>query len=178
MPCPSYTDLLDYAAQRLDDPTQKAVQDHYRSCPHCARQVAELQGLWSQLGIWQPVTPGTNLARRVLAAAEEFDRPPRLSPADGLPRPGWGRVAESPWRLAALLLLTAGVGLLTGWLIPLPSPHLPTPASRPVNAVAQSQEQAAVVHELDLDVFSGQAMPLAHLLSDPPERGDTRKGAL
>jgi hypothetical protein len=80
--CPSSMELGEYHLRMLPAPRMLVVAQHLRECPHCAREVAELQGFVSDL---EPTAEGGLLQKaRVLVARLLSPGDPAFAPAMAL----------------------------------------------------------------------------------------------
>ncbi len=120
---------------------EEAQTAHIQDCATCQQRLAALKSVWGHLGAWSPPPPPQDLETRLLAALPV--RPP---------------VHQGQWlrslRVAAALLLAAGIGHAAGRL-----------AWRP--AVANPADADAAAAALHLDDFSTATTLLAAI--DAPE---------
>ena len=137
---PSDSQLVEHV--QSGSATGSPVDEHLRTCGDCQQRLAAMEALWTQLGHWQVPPAPAGLESRILAA---------------LPGP---RAAARPQylfkslRVAAALLLAAGIGHAAGRM-----------AWRP--AVDAPADETAAASALHLDDGSTAEALLAAL--DTPE---------
>lgn len=134
--CPSDGDILRAVSGELAGPERAALLDHLNRCAECARRFADAQRVWEETGRWQAIAPPADLTQRILARAATE-----------------GRAPSARWRVAAAVLIAAGVGVAAGQLVPVPP--------EPVTAT-QSEE----VDPLGLDSLGGDATGFAAVVEN------------
>ncbi|HEV2245252.1 MAG TPA: anti-sigma factor [Terriglobia bacterium] len=93
--------LEGYVLGVLDAEENRAIEDHLKACPDCARKLEQARGLLALIGMAEPVTPPPARAREQLLA--------RLRPH---PQAKSRLLAHDYWRWAALGLAAATIALL------------------------------------------------------------------
>jgi hypothetical protein len=123
---------------------ERALAEHLQGCADCQQRLAALEGVWGPLGTWTvPAVPGDLKARIMEALPESTEA-------------GRGRTWRQSMRVAAALLVAAGIGHAAGRL-----------AWKPTTTPAPNAE--AVAEALHLDDPTTATMLLAAL--DAPDGG-------
>jgi hypothetical protein len=121
--------------ERVGDSTNPAGrardEAHLQECPHCARQLQELQDVWDAMGSWR-VQPAADMTQRIVQAALERGatggRQHRARAAGWV----WARRAAA---IAASIVIGMSLGFLSGRNGTRHGPPAPTPAD-PVGSAA------------------------------------------
>lgn len=99
------TELVVYLAGNLRAQTQVELDEHLAGCAACAAELAQLQGAWRRLGLWQDQAMPAHLAPRISERARHALQEEAR---------GWGLLGERK-RLTSFLepLAPFGMGLAT-----------------------------------------------------------------
>ena len=111
-----------------------AIAAHLRDCAECQQRLAALESVWGHLGMWTAPPPPQDLEARILAALPAQAVAPKSH--------GWMR----SMRVAAALLLAAGIGHAAGrfaW-----RPAVETPADADAAAAALHLDDASTATTL------------------------------
>ena len=93
MPHATDTELIELAAEGLDESSRVAVEDHVAVCASCRARLDEMRAVWQALGRWEIDPVAHSLPSSVPAVTRR----------------------TAPWlRAAALFLVSVGAGVLTG----------------------------------------------------------------
>ncbi|NQT86855.1 hypothetical protein HQ560_08835 [bacterium] len=154
---PSDIEMIEHTAGQLPPDRRTMLDAHFADCAECRSRRGALGETWTLMGEWQETGSSHDLSRGVVAAAaaeRAAKRPASL----------WQRGAPA-LRLAAMLLLSVGLGHIAGRLVP-------ARASRPpaVGPAAAQAEERAGADSLFLDVFelTSPAGMAGVLLGDEP----------
>jgi hypothetical protein len=125
---------------------------HLLTCPQCARELKELQGVWDALGSWQ-VGTSADLTQRIVQAAQQRGIVPK--------RQRWGRPATWTWpRRAAAIAASIAVGMTAGFLSGrLPARPCPVPPAAVVSA------EGSAVAAANLEVLNAPSVGLANCVA-------------
>lgn len=144
-------ELIELAAGQVTAARRPATEAHLAECPECQGRLAAARGTWQALGRWQ-VMAGDDLAANIAEAAARQTQLP--------PLPAWRRAARPAWRVAAAILLAAGIGHAAGrWAWPRANDLPPAVAEADASAAAEA---------LSLDVLALHSVAnLAEAVLDP-----------
>jgi anti-sigma factor RsiW len=119
--------ILRLVSGELAPSEARELREHLDACPACQAVWAELQETWRLLGAWEVSAPERNLAPAVLQAADA-----------GGPQAGFAGGQALRWptvlRAAASIGLAAGLGIGTGYLVPMGSGGKPQTTNLTVEA--------------------------------------------
>lgn len=130
-------DLLALIAGHLPEERRGQVERHVADCAECRGRLEGMRQVHQLLGKWEVTTAGSDLAPAVVAAARRE--------AQAAAAPAWRRHAPALLRLAAALVLGAGVGHLGARAV--------RPAGEGVPGVGSEVDATAVAQALSLSVF-------------------------
>ena len=116
----SQSQFPDYLTGDLDADTVTAIQAHIAACESCRRELEELTGTWTQLGILPEEQPGPNLRKSFYTLLESYQEALESKPLkkffDFFKIKGLG---TQPWfRRPAFQLALGLVILVTGFFPP------------------------------------------------------------
>lgn len=112
MTCPQTKMILRLVSGELPALEARELREHLDSCPSCHAAWAEFQEAWQILGAWDVSALESDLASDVIRAADMEGSRDGLS---GGQIHRWSRIL----RTAASIALAAGLGIATGYLVPM-----------------------------------------------------------
>jgi hypothetical protein len=142
--CLNDDDLIRLIGGELSAQERDRCLEHLASCALCRQHQHEIQGTWDVLGQWQPLPPTGDLSRRILIRARR------------------GAIIRRYAGIAAVLVLSAGAGVIAGLAVP----------SRSAPAVAQRPSSQEVVDAVGLDALAGSGPLLEELFVAPDGSSD------
>ena len=133
-------DLIELASERLCADRRADAEVHLAACAECRERLDAVRQTWQTLGKWR-VAAGRDLEAEIVRAAGRQAQTP--------PIPAWRRRASPVIRVAAAILLAAGIGHAAGrWARP------QSTGSPPV--LTEADERAAA-EALSLDILAQQS---------------------
>lgn len=120
---PDDSDWMPFLYGECEEAQMASLQDHLRSCSHCASKIAGWQSVQSKLDAWTLGTPGTvsgQLAASATSGNEAHARQARQEVAGSARMEsvrGTGSRSRQSVLTAAAILLALSAAFLTGWQV-------------------------------------------------------------
>lgn len=111
MACPQDNKILRLVGGELAGAEERDFRRHLAACPVCADALEALSSTWNDLGAWQIETRDADVVERVLGQAEAQEVATHTPTIMAVFTRGWLRIAAS-------IALAAGLGIVTGTLVP------------------------------------------------------------
>lgn len=149
MKCPRDSDILDMIAGRLDSERQQRLREHAATCPICREAVESIGASWGRLGAWSLGPTMIDVVDHVVERADSIEqqRPPTRIEL-------WRR----PLRIAASIVLSAGLGIAAGTLVPVQTTTSSPPSDE---QVAESLGLTSLADESSTGLLGALEVPLA-----------------
>lgn len=119
MRCPTQSELLRLISGELAEDQADTLRSHVAHCPACTQSYQHLQSSWDALAAWRVDHGALDVFETVVQRAAESAG--RVRPVRSAP---W----RSPMRLAASVMLAAGLGIGAGMLAPTSAWMAPSPS--------------------------------------------------
>lgn len=135
--------LLAHLQGRLAPPDAAQLLAHLRQCVPCQQRLTALESVWGHLATWTPAPPPLDLESRILASLP------------GRPAVEKGSAWLGSLRVAAALLLAAGIGHAVGRMAWRPADSPPVDAEAATAALHLDDESSAQTLLAALDAPEG-----------------------